>query len=155
MSVVAEPASSAQPAMQPPQPQGVRVEPAYVRGPLRPPALTPVRSRVNGSMLRVGFRVVDALALGLGAAASLELSASGTGAIWPAAAGALLTFMALPATGAYVFAKTETYAMAMLRGLAAVAAVAMAMALVQTVAEGAAGLGSALRWTVTTLVALD
>jgi Undecaprenyl-phosphate glucose phosphotransferase len=99
--------------------------------------------------------VIDGLALAAGAAASVLLAPQPVGALWPAVVGAILSFLLLPAMGSYAFAKTETYAMAMVRGVAAVGLVAAAMAAVQGVVGGVAGLSAALRWTLLTLVTLD
>jgi Undecaprenyl-phosphate glucose phosphotransferase len=79
------------------------------RGPMRPAALTPTRSRLTGWMLGIIFRAADGAALSLAAiAAALIVSGQFTfSALSPFVVGAAITFWALSTTHAYGFRQTE------------------------------------------------
>ncbi len=98
------------PSPGPPGVEGVRLDPAAAkmsRGPLRPEALSPVRSRLTGAMVRQGFRALDAAALGVALVLSVTISHAGLSELWPCVLGALMAFAILPAAGAYTYAPEE------------------------------------------------
>ena len=97
--------------------EGVRLDApqaSFPRGPLRPEALSPVRSRLTGAMAQKSFRALDggvlATALGLTAALHPHLSL-----LAPCALGALAAFVLPPAFGAYVYSPDERAAQTLAR----------------------------------------
>jgi Undecaprenyl-phosphate glucose phosphotransferase len=98
------------------------------RGPMRPAALTPTRSRLTGWMLGTIFRVADKAALGLIALSAASLSAGplAPATLAPFLVGAATLIWALSCLHAYSFAQRETLRRHMVRlaagfGLAALA----------------------------------
>ena len=101
--------------------EGVRLDPAAARmsrGPLRPEALSPVRSRLTGAMVRQGFRALDAAALGVALVLSVAASHADLAELWPCALGAMLAFAVLPSLGAYTYASEERIWQALARAAA-------------------------------------
>ncbi|MBV9997262.1 MAG: exopolysaccharide biosynthesis polyprenyl glycosylphosphotransferase [Caulobacteraceae bacterium] len=95
---------------------------------MRPPALTPTRSRLNGWTLGMIFRLADLAALAAIALAGARLGAGAiaTTSVVPFAVGALALHWSLSAVGAYSFSQSEGLARHLARigaglGLAAVA----------------------------------
>ena len=134
---------------------GVRLDPAAARtsrGPLRPDALSPVRSRLTGAMVRQSFRALDAAALGVALVLSVPLSHAGVGELWPCAIGALLSFAVLPTVGAYTYAAEERIWQALARAALATAMATVAVLLLAVLVP--ASRPAALAWSATTLAAL-
>ena len=79
------------------------------RGPMRPGALTPTRSRLTGWMLGVIFRLADAGALALIALVAAPLAAGDieTASLSPFVIGALVVLWSLTTLKAYAFAQRE------------------------------------------------
>ena len=134
---------------------GIPLDPGsarMARGPLRPDALSPVRSRLTGAMVRQSFRVLDAAALGVALVLSVVLSRAGIGSLWPCAFGAVATFAILPTVGAYTYAPEERVWQAIARAAAATGLAALvAILLAGVVANGRL---AALCWSSLTLGAL-
>ncbi len=89
---------------------GVRIEPPHptvARGPLRPGALSPVRSRLTGEMVRRSFRAVDAAALLIVLALSALDAPHAVIDAWPCLVSGAVVFAILPTVGAYTFAPEE------------------------------------------------
>ena len=105
---------------------------SYARGPLRPEALSPVRSRLTGAMLQRSFRILDAVLM-LAALGLTELLRPHLAALAPCVLGAVAGFALLPAIDAYVYAPQE-------RMLQTLARVAGASALATLLAREAAAL---------------
>src|SRR5579871_4622182 len=98
------PAASQRPPELPPAERG-----RERRGPMRPAALTPARSRLTGWMLGVIFRLADAAALAAVAlGAALAIGAATPAAFVPFAVGALALAWGLSVIGAYQFPAKET-----------------------------------------------
>ncbi len=115
--------------------EGVRLDPAAARssrGPMRPEALSPVRSRLTGAMVRQGFRALDAAALGVALVLSVTISHAELTQLWPCALGALLAFAILPSTGAYTYAPEERIWQAFSRAAAAAGVATLAVVLLNT-----------------------
>src|SRR5580704_5721786 len=79
------------------------------RGPMRPAALTPTRSRLTGWMLGAIFRGADVLALAAIAlaAASLSVGRMGPASLAPFVVGALILIWGLSTLHAYAFTQRE------------------------------------------------
>ncbi len=98
-----------------PQPDAVlTLPPAEVahsdrRGPMRPGALTPTRTRLTGWMLGAVFRLADAGALALIALAAAPLAAGrmAPASLSPFVVGALILIWSLSALKAYAFPRAE------------------------------------------------
>src|SRR5580698_4080521 len=75
------------------------------RGPMRPAALSPTRSRLTGWMLGAIFRIGDAIGLGVLAVAAAPLSAGhiAPSSLTPFIVGALALIWSLSTTHAYAF----------------------------------------------------
>ncbi len=154
---VAARTSSASPAAEPvvATPEGVRLDPeaAHIsRGPLRPDALSPVRSRLTGVMVRQSFRTLDAAALGVALVLSVPLSHAGLGELWPCAVGAVLAFAILPTVGGYTYAPEERIWQSLARAAAATAMAAVVVLLLTVLVPAARP--AALSWSLATLAAL-
>jgi Undecaprenyl-phosphate glucose phosphotransferase len=80
------------------------------RGPMRPAALSPTRSRLTGWMLGAIFRIGDAIALGSLALAAAPLSAGRIepSSLTPFIIGSLALIWSLSAIHAYAFAQRES-----------------------------------------------
>ncbi|HEY1753623.1 MAG TPA: exopolysaccharide biosynthesis polyprenyl glycosylphosphotransferase [Caulobacteraceae bacterium] len=87
------------------------------RGPMRPTALSPTRSRLTGWMLGAIFRIADAAALAAIAVAAAPLAAGQLelATVAPFAVGALLLLWSLSALGAYAFSQREGLARHLVR----------------------------------------
>jgi Undecaprenyl-phosphate glucose phosphotransferase len=79
------------------------------RGPMRPAALTPTRSRLTGWMLGVIFRLADATGLAAIAVAAAPLAVGDleTASLTPFLVGALVLLWSLSTMKAYAFARAE------------------------------------------------
>ena len=154
-------AVAARTSVAPPEPDesavgadGVRAKASaarFARGPMRPGALTPVRSRLTGRMLRRSLRILDALALLVAVAAA--------GAAHPGVAGLLvglpasaMAWLVLPTLDAYVYTPEERLAQALARALGGAAAGTPVLALATLVAPGVGPV--ALPWTLAAAVGL-
>jgi Undecaprenyl-phosphate glucose phosphotransferase len=103
------------------------------RGPMRPAALTPTRSRITGWMLGAIFRAADAAAM---AGIVLVAAARAATTITPAVAapflvGALLLLFSLPTLSAYAFPQRETLARHLTRVAAGLGLAALGLSLLQ------------------------
>ncbi len=80
------------------------------RGPMRPAALSPTRSRLTGWMLGAIFRIGDAIGLGVLALAAAPLSAGriAPSSMTPFIVGALALIWSLSTIHAYAFAQRES-----------------------------------------------
>ncbi len=135
--------------------EGVRLDPAAARmsrGPLRPEALSPVRSRLTGAMVRQGFQALDAAALGVALVLSVAVSRAGAAELWPCFAGAAAAFLILPSVGAYTHAPQERVWQALARAGAAAGLAILAVALVSAMLP--ATRPAAWSWSLATLAAL-
>ncbi len=135
--------------------EGVRLDPSAARmsrGPLRPEALSPVRSRLTGAMVRQGFQALDAAALGVALVLSVVVSHAGAADLWPCVAGAALVFLLLPSVGAYTYAPQERIWQALCRAGAAAGLAILIVALVN--AELPATRPATFSWSLATLAAL-
>ena len=154
MAVAARTSAAPSPPNVAPRVEGVRLEPSeprFARGPLRPDALSPVRSRLTGAMLRKGFRTLDGLCL-LGGLAVVFAAHPALLALAPCAVGALAIYLLLPAGGAYVYGPDESLAQTLIRIAGATALATLAAALVATPLRLAlAGLAP---WSLATLAVL-
>ena len=99
------------------------------RGPMRPAALTPLRSRMSGWMLGAIFRAADAIALALIAlvAATLSTGAPRPEALAPFAVGGLILLWSLPTLRAYGFPQHEDLSRHLTRVAAAFGLTALAL----------------------------
>ena len=148
------PEAAAEPCLQPFD--GVRLEPTQgraARGPFRPDVLSPVRTRLTGTMLRQSFRSLDGAVLLSMLALTPALAHTPIPALWPALLGSALAFVVLPTVGAYAYAAQESVLRAIGRvagamTLATVPALAVAR-LVSPVAQL-----STLAWSGAALLAL-
>ena len=111
-------------------------EAPFVRGPLRPERLAPVRERLSGAVLRRLFQTVDAVAatggalLGAGLAGTAALAWQPAGAVTPLVLGVLVTLAALDGLDAYAFSTRDPLWLQLARVWAATAAgAAVALAL--------------------------
>ncbi len=137
------------------QDDGVLLEPCearFARGPLRPDALSPSRTRLTASMLRRSFRILDAGVLTLAFGAS-TLRHPAPPSLIACGLAALVVFLTLPTLDAYAYAPQERswktlarVAAATLTGVLAAATLGMLMR-----ADGL----DAGRWGLLTLAALS
>ena len=100
----------------------VRLEPEaprLARGPMRPQALTPVRSRLTGAMIGRVLRSLDAAALLLSTILAFQACPGWMAAATAVLAG-LIAFALLPTTGAYLYEPKERATAAAARVVAAV-----------------------------------
>ena len=126
MAVAARSSIAPSPAAPPLGSDGVRLpppSPPHARGPLRPEALSPVRSRLTGAMLRRSFRILDAVLM-LAALGATEWLHPHLRTLAPCILGAAVGFALLPAFDAYVYAPGERLVQTLARtaGVSAVAA---------------------------------
>ncbi len=130
----------------------------FVRGPLRPERLAPVRERLSGAVLRRMFQAVDAVAatsgalLGAGLAGEAALAWQPAGTVAPLVLGVLTTLGALDGLDAYSFSTRDPLWLQLARAWAAVAAgAAVALGLSALLPAGrpveAAGVGAAMALT--------
>src|SRR5580698_3768801 len=84
-------------------------QPRDRRGPMRPAALTPTRSRLTGWMLGAIFRIGDAVALGSLAVAAAPLAAGrlAPSSLTPFIVGSVALLWGLSTIHAYAFAQRE------------------------------------------------
>jgi Undecaprenyl-phosphate glucose phosphotransferase len=101
------------------------------RGPMRPAALTPMRSRLSGWTLGAIFRGADAVALALIglAAATLSTGALRADALAPFAVGGLILLWSLPTLHAYDFTQHENLGRHLTRVAAGFGLTALALTL--------------------------
>ncbi len=135
--------------------EGVRLDPSAARmsrGPLRPEALSPVRSRLTGAMVRQGFQALDAAALGVALVLSVAVSHAGAAELWPCAIGAVLAFLILPSLDAYTYAPQERVWQALARAAAAASLAISVVALIGAALP--ATRPAAMSWSLMTLAAL-
>ena len=103
-------------------------EARFIRGPLRPERLAPVRERLSGAVLRRLFQTVDAVAatagalLAAGLAGDAALAWQPAGAVTPLVIGVLVTLGALDGLDAYAFSTRDPLWLQLARAWAAVAA---------------------------------
>ena len=104
------------------------------RGPMRPTALSPLRSRMTGWMLGVIFRFADAAALsGIALAAAIIASPAHTaGAFAPFAVGAAAVLWGLSSIRAFDFAQGEGLARHLVRLSAGASLAALGLTLLLT-----------------------
>jgi polysaccharide biosynthesis protein PslA len=110
----AAPLSAGEPAF---PTDGVRLEPSstrFARGPMRPGALTPVRSRLTGAMIGRSLRLLDACMLAAATGACI-LSHPALAVDILALAASVFTFGLLPTLGAYLYEPEERIAPAVVR----------------------------------------
>ncbi len=119
----------------PPKPRGQTVQPAKSerragaerRGPLRPEALAPVRTRFDGKLAQRAFRLADAVIVGaltalLCAPDAAALMTTQLGSVLPILAAATALIWSLEAVGAYRFDAHERLSGHLLRTASAFAA---------------------------------
>ena len=126
---------------------GVRLEPSaarFARGPMRPGALTPVRSRVTGRMLGRSLRALDAVALVVAVAAA-GAAHTGVAGLLVCSLASAAAFLVLPTLGAYLYTPEERLVQALARALGGAAAGMAGLALVAIVMPSVRPVG--LPWT--------
>jgi Undecaprenyl-phosphate glucose phosphotransferase len=118
-------------------------QPRDRRGPMRPAALTPTRSRLTGWMLGAIFRIGDAVALGWLAVAAAPLAAGrlAPSSLTPFIVGSVALLWGLSTIHAYAFAQREALGQHLVKvaagfGLAALGLEFLMLGFRPTVAEG-------------------
>ena len=135
---------------------GVRLEPTEARaarGPFRPDVLSPVRTRLTGTMLRQSFRGLDGAVLLSMLALTPALAHTPLRTLWPSLLGAALAFVVLPTVGAYAYDARESLLRAVCRVAGAMALAAIPTLAIARLLSSAAEL-STLVWSAAALLAL-
>ena len=133
---------------------GVRLapsDPRLARGPLRPEALSPSRSRLTAAMLQRSFRILDGVVL-ISALAACAARPGGMQSLVACGPGALLIFLLLPGLSAYAYASDERAWTTLARTAACVLAGLLTALAFSPLAPGGAGL--VLTWAGLTLASL-